>query len=153
MSTPEEPCPRCDASFRDITLGEVRVEHCDTCGVLWFDRKELETLARRPAPVSELLRAVKQSGKPIEVGFGCPRCADSHLELGTWRGIGMAMCSHCQGIAIDPASLHTLLISQARNLRNAPRQFAVESLYEEDEFEDAARAVFSGMLKLLFRVL
>ncbi len=61
----EFPCPRCARAMASRPVGDVAVDVCTNCHGVWFDRDELETVARTMAGE----RVLEGTG-PITGGFG-----------------------------------------------------------------------------------
>lgn len=74
-------CPNCKSamesqSFDRHLAGEVAVDLCFPCHLIWFDSAESLQLA--PAGVLELFKQIhrheKSERRPLSTQFGCPRC-------------------------------------------------------------------------------
>mgnify|MGYP006277037371 CR=1 FL=1 len=47
INTSARKCPRCSDDMQDRLFGGVTLDRCDTCGGLWFDGGELQTVVTR----------------------------------------------------------------------------------------------------------
>lgn len=74
-------CPNCKSEMESRTfdrhlVGEVSIDLCFPCHLIWFDGTESLQLA--PAGVLELFKQIhrneKRERRPLDKAFGCPRC-------------------------------------------------------------------------------
>lgn len=95
--------PKCPRELCEIEQNLVALDCCPGCNGLWFDRGELEKLARIDDVFSKL-----DKGVPVEsVELSCPRCANALSKHATEETIGVSIerCPDCGGIWLDRAEL------------------------------------------------
>jgi len=78
----------------------VSLDCCPGCNGLWFDRGELEKLAR----IDDILSTL---GKAVPTELSCPRCAHVLSEHATEEAIGVNIdrCQDCGGVWLDRGEL------------------------------------------------
>ena len=96
-------CPKCrKESLREIQVGEVktRVDHCRTCGGIWFDQRELETIMT--VAVKDL---VVPSGA-VETDRMCPRDFEAMYAFKyPQTEVTVDLCRKCSGLWLDGGEL------------------------------------------------
>ncbi len=100
-------------------LADLEVDRCLTCGLVWFDAKELKrflSLVDRPRADEE---APAPEAPPAQAA-NCPRCPTEPLERVHWRQFPLAFCSRCSGILLTESVLAGLRIIWARMPRRPP---------------------------------
>ena len=104
-------CPDCGKVAGIVRLGTIELDLCETCGGLWFDRSELERLAKEvsPAVLSDEIHALmarltarKSANKTYPL---CPLCHDS-MNLAQYQEVSGVVVHRCQtcGVWIDGAN-------------------------------------------------
>jgi Zn-finger nucleic acid-binding protein len=80
-------CPRCKVDAELVSLGPVDVDHCVTCGNMWFDNLELERATSAAdgalgADLRDAVRALKPSRSPSSgpAVIGCPFCSEQLIR-------------------------------------------------------------------------
>jgi len=96
-------CPACGAALGEVAAGPCRVDLCWCSGGVWFDRDELQRIAReepralvsvdRPASVAAQARA--------PASRHCPRCRVLLAEIPALGGVVADRCPTCGGIWLD----------------------------------------------------
>ena len=96
-------CPKCcNESLEEIQVGDVKtpVDHCRTCGGIWFDQRELETIMT--VAVKDL---VVPSGAR-ETGRMCPRDFEAMFAFKyPQTEVTVDMCRKCLGLWLDGGEL------------------------------------------------
>lgn len=125
---PTLACPRDRSQMVKVTRGEVVLDECGQCKGLWFDHKELRTVAHD----GELEKRAAHLGKYAQQSpFGCPRCGGACYQ--SWVGeVQVDTCAACHGVWLD-----------AHELEEARRQL------ETDRILGAARPGFRSFLRRL----
>jgi Zn-finger nucleic acid-binding protein len=103
-------CPRCTKVLEEKTVVGVTLEGCPGCGGSWFDRGELDAIAKSdPSALSTIDRAFSSTltQPPYERTLRCPVCLDSlePFEFEHFPGITMDGCQRCRGIWVDDGEL------------------------------------------------
>ena len=111
-------CPVCDKNLKTITYEKQKVDVCQTCGGIWFDKYELLEVADR------LLSENLIEGESVEEAYGkkavssedidqsqryCPRCKVG-LEVFNYSydsNVFLDRCPRCLGVWADRRELET----------------------------------------------
>ncbi len=76
-------CPNCNSEMVQRLIAEVMIDECDNCGVLWFDKDELEVY-RKKYYTKEIDKDVLFNQfiifKEIE-RRGCPKCSSDKFMI------------------------------------------------------------------------
>ncbi|MGQ9732299.1 MAG: TFIIB-type zinc ribbon-containing protein [Candidatus Zipacnadales bacterium] len=118
-------CPHCTKVLQAIVIDGVTVEGCEGCGGAWFDKGELDDLAKRDY---EALRRLDQAFQPKRAdrptpyhSLRCPVCLDrlEAFEFRHFPGIQMDGCKRCRGIWADNGEL-TKIAERIAKLKPRP---------------------------------
>ncbi len=99
-------CPKCDAVLDKLTVQNVEVDLCDSCGGLWLDRGELAKLKFTGGDnainsLQQLTMGHRSVPPDTEaVTLHCPAC-EGTLELLPVGKIKLDLCKKCQGMWLD----------------------------------------------------
>lgn len=100
-------CPQCRAPMRHVSLpghhapATVDIDHCEPCGLVWFDARESVHLST--AAWIQLLRdlnRLRQSDRPHQPNRACPLCAKALKEVRNLTRYGrfpVLECGSCGG--------------------------------------------------------
>ncbi|MCD6461248.1 MAG: zf-TFIIB domain-containing protein [Thermoplasmata archaeon] len=86
-------CPICGREMKTYIREGVEVDQCVSCGGIWLDRGELESLA-----------GISPSDKRI---LSCPLCG-SPMSILILRGVEVDHCTGCGGVWLDRGELEEL---------------------------------------------
>ncbi len=93
-------CPNCNSEMVQRLIAEVMIDECDNCGVLWFDKGELEVY-RKKYYTKEIDKDVLFNQfinfKEIE-RRGCPKCSSDKFMINKKDDDVIGRCSGCSGI-------------------------------------------------------
>jgi Zn-finger nucleic acid-binding protein len=104
-------CPRCTKVLEPMTVEGVTVEGCHGCGGAWFDRGELDGIAKTdPAALARIDTAFSpKSAQPPSPysSMRCPVCLDrlETFEFRHFPGIPIDGCRKCRGVWVDHGEL------------------------------------------------
>lgn len=114
MSDATISCPKDGDTMSRITLGEVSIDRCPSCGGVWLDKGELEAIRSAAIDHKETLDALDQLGtlepavrpNPLE----CPR---DHSRMSVHHHpqqhhIEFDSCTKCGGLFFDAGELSDL---------------------------------------------
>lgn len=107
-------CPKCSENLEEIKINSVKIDHCKSCGGLWFDRDELRIVRdHRDKNLSWLdfdlwkdRNKLTTSGKSVD----CPRDGKPLFKIkydGT--GVMVDVCLNCRGIWLDKDELDKII--------------------------------------------
>lgn len=97
-------CPVCDCAMKPITRHGVVLDRCPFEHGLWFDRGELEEVARREGSfLSESGVAAKLAPRLAEQN--CPKCGTATLLLGRFETFRVGHCETCYGLFLPTESI------------------------------------------------
>lgn len=93
-----ERCPSCSSRMRTVAIRGVEVDRCETCGGIWLDREELQTISQRTLTVQRRGELTTRQ---------CPRCelALESAALTEIDGLSVESCTHCDGVFLDAGEL------------------------------------------------
>ncbi len=104
-------CPRCTKILVDKTVAGVKVESCSECGGAWFDRGELNEIARSDVDALDALdqafrRTERERSLPSR-DLRCPVCLAilEEFEFKHFAGVSLDSCTKCRGIWVDDGEL------------------------------------------------
>ncbi len=93
-------CPNCNSEMVQRLIAEVMIDECDDCGVLWFDKGELEVYRTKhytkEIDKDVLFNQVKKF-KEIQ-GRNCPKCNSDKFMISKKENDVLGRCSGCYGI-------------------------------------------------------
>ncbi|MBM3498939.1 MAG: hypothetical protein FJX74_09740 [Armatimonadetes bacterium] len=118
-------CPRCTKVLEPMVVESVTVEGCRGCGGAWFDRGELDDVAKHdPAALERIDRAFSPArGQPAAPysSMRCPVCLDrlEGFEFKHFPGVQMDGCRKCRGVWADHGEL-TEISGRIAAHRNPP---------------------------------
>lgn len=108
-------CPRCKTTLTEVLIDRVRVEGCNGCGGVWFDKNELGAVANTEA--TDLLALEDQFLPGAFAGqhtsqIACPACAVPMFgfEFPHSPGVRLDACPQCKGVWADDGELHALYL-------------------------------------------
>lgn len=121
-------CPRCTKVPEEQSAEGVTVEGCPGYGGAWFDRGELDTVARRDpnalVRIDQTFRPARGELPPPYSSMRCPVCVGplDYFEFRHFPEIGLNGCKKCRGVRADNGDLEQIA---ARILRtDVPQQDA-----------------------------
>lgn len=98
-------CPKCDRPMHQWTSYGVKLDHCNACKGLWFDRGELKRhFANLGTPLSEEDLAVNRKTQ-----FKCPSCGEEPMIEAILDEVPVDACPSCHGIFLDRGEVHELM--------------------------------------------
>jgi len=104
-------CPRCTKVLEETTVGGVTIEGCHGCGGSWFDRGELDEIAKHDHAalerIDQAFRPKSAQLPPPYQSMRCPVCLDKlqRFEFKHFPGIEMNGCHKCRGVWADNGEL------------------------------------------------
>ncbi len=107
-------CPKCGKNLEGIKINSVKVDRCENCGGLWFDRDELrivrdhrdENLSWLEFDLWKDKDKFKTSGKSID----CPRDGKPLFKIKYGEtNILVDICLDCRGIWLDKDELDKII--------------------------------------------
>lgn len=103
-------CPRCTKVLEERVVLEVTLEGCPGCGGAWFDRGELNAIAKRdPSALTAIDQAFRNTltQPPYERALRCPVCLDTleRFEFEHFPGVAVDGCKRCRGVWVDDGEL------------------------------------------------
>ena len=98
-------CPKCLGSMSKITVDDIIIDRCDTCGGLWFDSSERENLNAIPHVERTLDTGDPAVGRSMDQSrkADCPRCHAAMISMSVPRQphIHFESCTICHGAFFD----------------------------------------------------
>ncbi|MFN7133338.1 MAG: zf-TFIIB domain-containing protein, partial [Myxococcales bacterium] len=58
-------CPSCGATLNRLTVAEVELDGCQSCGGIWLDRDELQRLGNVPGALAAASREFVRGQLPV----------------------------------------------------------------------------------------
>jgi Zn-finger nucleic acid-binding protein len=104
-------CPRCTKVLEPVVVEGVTVEGCHGCGGAWFDRGELDEVARLDHTalerIDEVFRPKSEQPPAPYSSMRCPMCVDrlTRFEFRHFPGIELDGCRKCRGVWADEGEL------------------------------------------------
>ncbi len=100
-------CPKCKASLRKTLFRGIKIDVCDKCRGIWFDRGEFGQFRGLVAadgadrPKDYFSEAASRSTFADDERSGlCPRCRYNLYPIDN-RGLVLDFCTNCQGVWFD----------------------------------------------------
>src|SRR5579871_4832352 len=121
-------CPNCGNALTETLVGEIRVDGCENCGGVWFDRGELNAVAKTQMAQMTALDAHFAAHTPPTDRQAEKKCPVCHVALFAFEfprspGIQFDGCSQCGGLWADDGKLtaihHRLLSAMAPEKKKA----------------------------------
>ena len=104
-------CPRCRVgTLRELEIGEVLIDRCDTCAGLWFDNDEISDIAGMDG-AGRRAETLLPPGENAVHEMACPRCPDvslRHLRIDRADEVEPLVvfrCVSCAGTWLDRGEL------------------------------------------------
>ena len=144
-------CPNCKTdSLREINFHKTRVERCDKCHGLWFDRDELSHAVAQDDKFLEWLDIDlwknKEGFKVAPSGKICPVCDKNIYQIEYDKSdIQIEICNSCHGLWLDSGEFKKIIdylnqkvdaeslgeyfkdsIKQAEEIFTGPKELSVE---------------------------
>ena len=104
-------CPKCAKQLFSTTVRGTEVDQCKSCGGIWFDESELETILElKPSELKPLRKGRHQSDLNVVKGK-CPRDDNDLLRVCSARNSAIVVdtCLECRGIWLDGGEFDRLL--------------------------------------------
>lgn len=126
-------CPRCNTSLEETVVGSVHVDGCNGCGGVWFDNRELGTIAQaQSADLKSLEDRFLPGAAAVTAGdMTCPVCNVLlfEFEFKHSPGIKLDACPQCRGIWADDGELQAIhdrvMLSLAQTATARPTERAM----------------------------
>ena len=107
-------CPKCEQQLKQVKIAGVKVDHCENCGGLWFDKDELKlTRDSRDKDLSWLEVDLWNDKNKIAVSDqsgNCPKCNKSLFKVKYGDSdIMVDVCLDCRGVWLDKKELDKII--------------------------------------------
>ena len=108
-------CPKCGQQLKQIKIAGEKVDHCENCGGLWFDKDELKLVRdRRDKDLSWLEFDLWNDKNKIAVSgnqsVNCPKCGKSLFKVKYGDSdIMVDVCLNCRGVWLDKKELDKII--------------------------------------------
>lgn len=103
-------CARCNTVMDRVTLQDIEIDRCPTCGAVWLDKGELGRLVHVDgAQISDFVAAGGRKDAPplsAAVVLNCPACKGS-LHTLDFAGHRVDRCDLCKGLLFERDHLET----------------------------------------------
>jgi len=127
-------CPRDNAPLKEITISDVALDLCESCGGVWFDNFEIKAFDEKHEGGEELLALMSKHGNPdvnLEARLNSPRHPEIVMQRRFWspaRMVEIDVCPRSGGMWLDGGEL-----AQIRSLfdTDADRKEAVRKMVAE----------------------
>lgn len=103
---------KCDGVLSEVRIDTIRIDQCNACRGIWFDRKELEAVVdvarRKMLPLPATSSPVSQ--RMDERQGNCPRdrIALEPVESLAVDGLTYDHCPRCKGVWLDGGELEQI---------------------------------------------
>ena len=107
-------CPKDHDTMETITVEDITIDRCPTCGGMWFDLGELRQLLEADGLEKEDLLRKDKAHAHVDVhrriAICCPRDGFAMMQIhdATQRHIEYELCMQCGGIFLDSGELRDL---------------------------------------------
>lgn len=107
-------CPSCNQKLKEISFYGVRIDYCEHCKGIWFEKEELdrakdlkqETINWLDVDLWDKTEKFKMSKK----GRQCPECKLPLYEVNyDDSGIKVDVCSICEGVWLDKGEFNKVM--------------------------------------------
>ncbi|MCA9664507.1 MAG: zf-TFIIB domain-containing protein [Myxococcales bacterium] len=107
-------CPKCrEEAMQAETFEGVEIERCPVCKGIFFDKGELEALAKAEAGTGDTFAFSPISDAMDTVKAHCARCdRDMKAEVDDSSGVRIDSCDQCGGAFLDQGELATLQLTR-----------------------------------------
>jgi Zn-finger nucleic acid-binding protein len=108
---PDHPilCPCCESPMTPQLLDLTRIDHCDSCGGLWFDGGELEKVIGSPLLARGSFPQYRH----------CPHCQRPMKRVMVGK-VGIERCASCGGYFLDAGELEQIVGSMRKAAEPKP---------------------------------
>ncbi len=124
-------CPKCEKELKRITISGVKVDRCENCGGLWFDKDELKIVRdHRDKNLSWLKFDLWEDKRKLSVSgkyTDCPRDGKPLFKIKYGNTDVMAdICFNCRGIWLDGNELEKIIseLKKEVNSKTMPEYLA-----------------------------
>lgn len=150
----EHACPFCSRAMHNHKLGEVEIEHCVSCGSLWFERGELRRIAASTTGKDLLTdRRLWEDAERFKGDLSealCPACRIQLVELRhDADSPTIKMCPRCHGVLLEKGELKALIRSLSEE---GPMETIEEVLDGETSIPRAAERLEEHFSNALLRL-
>jgi Zn-finger nucleic acid-binding protein len=144
-------CPKCEVSeLVPLELGNIALDHCETCAGIWFDFGELEAAIGLGSAAH--LEALPDDDDKVARG-PCPRCDVELQRLGASQQPGRLVpvdrCPSCMGLWLERSCLQP--VENIRLLLSVRDLFLGDALDETlyEGLEDDHKDLLNQVIQLL----
>jgi Zn-finger nucleic acid-binding protein len=152
-------CPKCDGKLEPKTFKKVRIDECDNCGGLWFDRDELkrakdstdEELAWLDFDIFEEKENKYHKSESSKL---CPK-DEAHLNKLTYShsSVSIDACPVCHGIFLEKDEFENIIkFLENEVVENTSADWAQQALSQFGEIlngEDMKSSEFKDLFTVL----
>jgi len=121
------------------------IDHCLSCGGLWFDANELRAILKRSSGTQVVGTRDGWSQAAGQTPASCPRCRSTTLSDIRIRDVLVHSCTDCKGIFVGPKAFLAILDRKGFTAVDG----TLDSLIMAPEVPAAA---FEGVLEILGEV-
>ncbi len=104
-------CPNCNSEMSERMIAEVMIDECDNCGVLWFDKGELNVYRKRYYKIEidkDVLFNQFKKFKEIE-GCNCPKCSSDKFIITKKDENVFGRCAECKGVFFSKGTIERFI--------------------------------------------
>jgi len=93
-------CPNCNSEMVERMIAEVMIDECDNCGVLWFDKGELNVYRKKYYKIEIDKDALFNNFKKFKEleDRSCPKCESDNYIISKKENDVFGKCSSCSGV-------------------------------------------------------
>lgn len=133
-------CPNCGKQLKPTTYLGLKIEECNSCGGMWFDRDELRRAKdNQDADLQwldfELFEDKKEKYREVKGGKVCPK-DNTKLVSKTYAEskVGIDVCEKCQGVWLDKTEFEKIIKYLVNIVTSKPAsEYAKETVKEFEE--------------------
>ncbi len=114
-------CPKCKVELKEFTSGSLKLDKCESCGGVWFDKNELKKVIDKRDKDLDWVHLDLWNKKEKFIAKGgkrvCPFCKKILLTLQYNRsGVEVDACVACGGIWLDKGEMEKIVDYLERSL-------------------------------------
>lgn len=128
-------CPRCNTQLEEVELEDIKVDFCNSCEGLFYEKNELQsviqnTIEDNDGALNNYLQVIEKEEELLDSEICCPEDGKSMktLEYPEGSGIILDLCTECQGIWADNKETEKILTYLIKNdevaITYTPQRFA-----------------------------